>query len=117
MRSQPRWLAAFAIAIVVTGCATPSDEIPPAFVSAVPYMNLDCQEMGERQAQLAGVLTAASARQDDARTYDTVGVLLIGLPVGSLFGENRSAKIAQLKGQQLAIERAAKLKSCLGKTS
>lgn len=41
-----------------------------------------------------------------------VGVILIGLPVSSLSGDNIAPEIARLKGEQEAVRKAMVLKNC-----
>jgi hypothetical protein len=53
-----------------------------------------------------------STQQRHARTNDTVGVIFLGLPVSSLSGDNIAPEIARLKGENEAIIRAMRIKSC-----
>ena len=51
-------------------------------------------------------------RQENARTGDAVGVLLVGLPVSSMTGGNVAPEVARLKGEHEAVYRAAMEKGC-----
>lgn len=104
--------AVLAALAALAGCAEAPETIAPAYVGAAGYMSLTCSQIGEEQVRLTSALTTASTQQSSARTYDTVGVLLIGLPLSSMSGGNVSAQIAQYKGEQIALERAARMKSC-----
>lgn len=72
----------------------------PAYVSDIAYMPLTCEQL------------AASDAQRKARSNDTVGVILLGLPVSSLSGSNQASQIARLKGELEALQRAAIKKDC-----
>jgi hypothetical protein len=58
-------------------------------------------------ARLNQALARASTQQEQARGNDTVGVILLGLPVSSLSGDNIAPEIARLKGELEAIHRVA----------
>lgn len=61
---------------------------------------------------MAAALTTASARQENARTNDMVGVVLIGLPVSSLSGDNIAPEFSRLKGEMDATHKAFHSKGC-----
>jgi len=98
--------------VVLTGCAQSPEAIQPAYVSSVPYQSWTCLQLGEEQQHLSSALAAASAQQNQARTNDTVGVLLFGLPVSSMSGENIAPQVAHLKGEQEAVRQAMIHNSC-----
>ena len=83
------WTAIKAAAIValLAGCATHPDRI-------VAVANA-----GECTAQDRARLATLVKQQKDARTADTIGVILVGVPVASLTGKDREAEIAVLKGR------------------
>jgi hypothetical protein len=62
--------------------------------------------------RVSQALTAASQQQENARTNDTVGVVLLGLPASSLSGDNIAPRIAQLKGESDALRKASTSKNC-----
>tara|TARA_B110001450_G_C17262813_1_gene336209 strand:+ start:357 stop:521 length:165 start_codon:yes stop_codon:yes gene_type:complete len=45
-------------------------------------------------------------KQNNAATGDSVGVLFLLLPVGSIFGADVSGELAEVKGEVNALERA-----------
>jgi len=47
-----------------------------------------------------------------ARSSDTAGVILLGLPVSSLSGGNQASNIARLKAEIEAIQEQGPLKNC-----
>jgi hypothetical protein len=78
---------AAAIAIFVSGCATHPDKIKPAAYSGKPCTTAD-------RTRLASL----TEDQKRAAKNDALGVFLIGLPVGSMNGQDHKAEIAKLKG-------------------
>ena len=72
----------------LAACAQSPGAIQPAYVSSVPYESWTCLQLGDEQDHVAAALAQASTQQEQARTNDVVGVLLIGPPVSSMSGEN-----------------------------
>jgi hypothetical protein len=105
-------LVALFLAMLVGGCAESPNAIAPAYVSSAPFMSLTCRQLGEEQARITTALTTASAQQASAHKHDIIGVLLIGLPLDSMSGGDVAAQVAQYKGEEIAIDRAARIKSC-----
>ena len=97
---------------LVAACAKSPDSIAPSYVSEVGYQGWSCQQLGEEQLRLSQALAVASRQQEQARTTDTVGVILLGLPVGSLSGDNIAPEIGRLKGEQEAVRKAMITKGC-----
>lgn len=79
-------LFACALLASLTACATHPDNIK-AVSNAQPCTPADRQ----RLAELSKVQAATA-------TNDAMGVFLIGLPVGSIAGEDHKDEIARLKG-------------------
>ncbi|MDO8882259.1 hypothetical protein [Pseudotabrizicola sp.] len=72
--------------------------------------------MSQLQAEAVIVdnaLVRASAQQETARSNDTVGVLLLGLPTASLSGSNVAPQIADLKGCKEVIQQAQIQRNCI----
>jgi hypothetical protein len=108
-------LAVAAIACVAAvACAKKPESIGPAYVSQVPYQEWSCGQLAQEVARVDAALTVASGQQKKARTNDIAGVILIGLPVSSLSGDNIAPQIANLKGQKQAIEQVMIGKNCVG---
>ncbi|MFT3732091.1 MAG: hypothetical protein QM780_11835 [Hyphomicrobium sp.] len=100
------------VVLFVSACAKSPDSISPAYVSEVGYQNWSCTQLAEESSRLSTALASASVQQENARTTDTVGVILIGLPVSSLSGDNIAPEIARLKGETEAVRKASLIKSC-----
>ncbi|WP_245256691.1 hypothetical protein [Hyphomicrobium denitrificans] len=110
MKSTPLGIAIFAL--FVSACAKSPDSIAPAYISEVGYQNWSCPQLAEESNRLSAALSSASIQQENARTNDTVGVILIGLPVSSLSGDNIAPEIARLKGETEAVRKASMSKGC-----
>ncbi|MEL6289871.1 MAG: hypothetical protein AAFQ42_08245 [Pseudomonadota bacterium] len=54
----------------------------------------------------------AAKEQVHAREADTVGIILLGLPVSSLAGENVAAEVARPKGEIDAVKKVWNTKRC-----
>lgn len=109
-------LVLFVVA-AIAGCAKSPDSIAPAYVSERAYDNLDCAQLVEEQMNVNAAFSVASQQQSDARTNDIVGVVLLGLPVSTLSGGNVAYQVADLKGQQVAIQRTMTRKRCSAATA
>ena len=69
-----------------------------------------CQPTGDQH--LAEALATASVQQKNAHANDTAGVILLGLPLASMSGENIAPQIAALKGEQEAVGQAMQFGNC-----
>ena len=98
--------------VFLTACAAKPESIQPAYVSPVTYDSWTCPQLAQESARVESALTTASKQQTDARTHDTVGVLLLGIPTGSMSGEAVAPEVARLKGSKEAIQQEMTLKSC-----
>lgn len=80
-----RIIIAFAAVAALSACATHPDRIQPAAYAA------DCPpNAAQRLAEL-------TAEQKRAANTDAIGVLMIGLPLGSMSGPDHKDEIAKLK--------------------
>jgi len=103
------WVAAFAL---LGACAPTPESIAPAYVSELQYRPYSCEQLGEESDRLNQALATASTQQSKARENDTVGIILICLPVGSMSGQSIAPQIALYKGQLEAVHRASIRNSC-----
>lgn len=101
-----------AVAAALGACAKSPESISPSYVSEVGYQAWSCQQLSEETLRLSSAYASAAQQQEKARTNDVVGVILIGLPVSSLSGDNIAPEIARLKGEQEAVHKAMVLKNC-----
>ena len=101
-------------AVLAAGCAKSPESISPAYVSEMHYRAWTCEQLAQERSRLAAALTTASAQQEQARSNDIAGIILLGLPVASLSGDNIAPEIARLKGERDAVDRASRLSDCAG---
>jgi hypothetical protein len=106
-----------AMAFLVAGCASKSENIQASYVSPMTYENYTCEQLGlegrrvsARAAQVAGVQD--ENRQDDA-VKTTVGLVLFWPVLLFNEGDGQTAtELASLKGQMKAIEETSIKKNC-----
>jgi len=97
---------------ILSACAKSPGSIQAAYVSEIGYHGWSCRQLSGEAGRLRTALATASTQQENARTNDTIGVILIGVPVSSLSGDNIAPQIARLKGEQEAIRKARITKRC-----
>lgn len=105
-------LAFLPVMLAVTACAAAPESIQATYVPETPFQAMSCDQLAAEQARLAMSLEQSSTQQRNARTNDTVGVLLVGLPLSSMSGSNVATTIAQQRGMQQAMQRVAMQKNC-----
>lgn len=101
-----------AVAAALGACAKSPESISASYVSEVGYQAWSCQQLSEETLRLSSAYATAAQQQEKARTNDVVGVILIGLPVSSMSGDNIAPEIARLKGEQEAVRKAMVIKNC-----
>jgi len=109
-----RFVLAALACTAVAGCAQSPESISPAYISEVGYRSWTCKDLGEESQRLSAALANASRLQENARTGDTVGVILLGLPTASMSGQNVAPEVARLKGEAEAVRKASIGKRCGG---
>lgn len=107
-----RLLAALAM-MALSGCLA-SD---PKGITATPtptmtYAALDCPGLAAEDARVAEELGYLSWRQDDRRSKDAIGMVMIGVTGTGLGQSDFAPQIAQLKGQRDAIAEVKATKAC-----
>ena len=101
-----------ALLLTMSACAKSPESIAPAYVSPLLYQNWSCKQLAAEQERLNAALATASDQQRRARTNDIVGVVLIGVPVSSLSGDNIAGEIARLKGEKETVHKVMIAKNC-----
>lgn len=105
-------LLAAAAALCLAGCAASPETIVAAPISTDLYAGHSCGQLKEERAGVAADLQTVSAVQSNARVGDTVGVIMLGLPVSSMAGGNVGPKVAEDKGRLAAIDAVRVRKGC-----
>ena len=92
--------------MIATGCASRAGSIAPMSISANEYTGMTCEENRAELQVKRDNENALTRQQNNAATADAASVFLFLLPLGSVFGADRSGELAQVKGEVLALERA-----------
>ena len=96
-------LAVIAGSLVISGCASRAGSIAPVAVPAANYSGLSCDETKTMLVQKTATQNALVKQQNNAALGDTVGVFLVLLPLGSVFGADKEGELAQAKGEVMAL--------------
>lgn len=102
------------MAALLGACATLPEKVRPTPAAANLYQGADCARLDNERLRLDAAYQDASRRQLRTRKVDAVGLVLLGLPVGSLTGNSHTKSIAAIKGQQEALSEAYRLSNCAG---
>ena len=108
MKNTPVLLLAV---LAVAGCASRASSIAPVAVPSSNYAGLTCDEAKIQLEQKQAAQNSLTREQNNAATGDAVGVALLFLPVGSIFGADKAGELAQVKGEVMALQGAVTI-SC-----
>ncbi|SOH92609.1 hypothetical protein SAMN06273572_101457 [Monaibacterium marinum] len=110
------YVGAAILLATISGCASSSDEIMPAYVSPIQYDSYSCSQLAQENNRIASRLNHLTGEQDDRASSDAVatGVAIILFWPAAFFieGDDLAPEIAQLKGQFDAIDQAAVRNDC-----
>ena len=98
--------------LLLAACAAKPESIQPSYISPVVYDSWTCPQLSQESARVESALSTASKQQQNARNHDVAGVILLGLPTGSMSGEAIAPEVARLKGSKDAIQQEMTLKNC-----
>ena len=101
------------VSLTLIACAQSPDRIASTQVSDETYHTYTCEHLEAEQAQTEQALAQASQQQNQARNNDIAGLIFLGLPVGSMLGQDVAPVIAQYRGQLDAMRRASISRSCV----
>ena len=101
------------VSLTLIACAQSPDRIASTQVSDETYQTYTCEHLEAEQAQTEQALAQASQQQNQARNNDIAGLIFLGLPVGSMLGQDVAPVIAQYRGQLDAMRRASISRSCV----
>jgi hypothetical protein len=93
------------IPLLATTCASRANSIPPVAVAASDYQNVSCDDSRSLLVAARAIESSLTRQQNNAALSDTVGVVLVLLPIGSIFGSDVSGELAAAKGEVIALER------------
>lgn len=107
--------AALAIFQLASSCAPHSEFVQAQYISPLTYQSYSCDQLAAERQRIKGKLSEVSRVQDDRADRDTVAAAVgVVFPFALLFliGEDRSAELSRLKGEQEAIESVAIQNDC-----
>ena len=96
--------------IFLSACAPKSALIPPKNVSSIQYETLGCDEVKAELRKVTDSLAIANARQDSRASSDLaitwIGAIFLWPLLLALLANDEPFQVAELKGQQKALEHA-----------
>jgi hypothetical protein len=95
-----------AAAVSLGACAKAPDAIQATYVDDARFSASSCRQLAEAYTATTERLLQASNEQSSIRQKDTAGVLIAGIPLGSVMNDDLEPKVAALKGEQAAIRRS-----------
>lgn len=98
--------------LALAGCATAPENITSSYVSPMLYRNWTCEQMAEEGHRLIAAYQTVAVKQNQAVMGDAFGVIMIGLPISSMTGNNVAPEVAKVKGEHEALMLAAREKGC-----
>lgn len=104
--------AAMIAFLTLAACAKSPDRIAAADIGANEYRGYSCKQLATAKVEQQQNLEKLSAAQKDAQGGDFIGVILLGLPLSSMSGNDKETAIAVTKGHLSSIEKEAARKGC-----
>ena len=105
-------LALLSIATMLASCAAAPNRIAPAQVSAAPYQSWSCGQLVDESIRLDASYQVIAKAQLETRHRDKVGVFWLGLPLSSMHGSNHAKEVAEIKGEQVAVQHTIETRGC-----
>lgn len=104
-------IAASALA-ALAACSERPENIAAADIGQGGYAHMNCQQLADAHHARSQELEELSQSQRRARSGDTFGVILLGLPLARMSGGDRETQIAVARGHIREIERERQAKRC-----
>jgi hypothetical protein len=110
---------ALVAAVALAGCATAPANVPPTYVSSMRYDSADCKQLSieaeEVDARLQAVSGTLQTKANGDAALVTVGAIIFWpalLALAATGGKPEEAEVGRLKGEAMALVKAAKAKGC-----
>ena len=101
-----------ALAISLSGCASPPEDIKAADVNPAQFDYMTCGQLAEYSAGLNATYKLAADQEADARSEDVIGYIILHEPLGQERHAAIPAEIADLKGRLAAVQTLQSSKNC-----
>jgi hypothetical protein len=105
-------LAVAAFATTLSACANSPESIKAANIDATQFAYLSCPQLADWHGKLTAAFNRAADSEDNARTMDAVGLLVLGTPIGSMTHKYTPDEIADLKGRLAAVQQLQTADHC-----
>ncbi len=103
MLKPARSTLTLALVCGVAACAAPHAEIAPEPIPPSAYEGANCRELTLMRAKTMRTLVFSSLAQDHNYAEDRTRVFGAPVPMATIFEESRTAEVARLKGEALAL--------------
>ncbi len=106
-----------AVAAMTSGCASRAKDIEAAYVSPLPYQQLDCAQLQAEAERVSVRAAEVTGAQNKKATNDaiatTVGLVVFWPALFFIKGDSAvAAEVSRLKGEMAAIETTSTQKQC-----
>jgi hypothetical protein len=105
-------LSLAAVAVSLSACASSPEDIKAADVSPAQFDYMTCAQLADYAAGLSATYKLAADQEDDARTQDVIGYVLLQQPLGQQRHPAIPEEIAEVKGRLAALHTLQTSKSC-----
>lgn len=99
-------------ALALAACAQAPEKVAPIPVAGDPYRGYSCSQLKAEQLKVNHAIEALSAEQKKAADNDALGVILLGLPISSMSGNDKEAALGVAKGRKQALEAKILARKC-----
>jgi hypothetical protein len=107
-----RKIVSFAALALIVACSEAPENIAAADIGQGAYRGQNCDALAAARFTRVQTLEDLSRSQRRARGGDTVGVILLGLPLSRMAGNDRETEIAIQRGHIREIEREMQARGC-----
>ncbi|QGM98011.1 hypothetical protein [Methylocystis parvus] len=97
----------------LSACARSHGEITPAPIPPEAFERATCRELSIMRAKAMRTLIYAELTQNHRYAEDRTRIFGVPTPMATIFGENREAEAARLKGETLALAAQIERAGCL----
>ena len=104
-----------ALAAFVSGCASEPESIQATNVNPAQYDYMTCAQIADYSQQLNATYKLASDQEEDARSEDALGYIILQQPLGQQRHPAIPGEIADLKGRLAALQSLETSKNCTTK--
>ena len=109
-------LTTIAVLSLVAGCATPPDQIAPAYVSPAMFGAMSCPALRVEAARINAQVATLTGVQQSAADSDSammgIGMLIFWPALLAMQGDDNAPQLAQMRGMADAINAAGAQRGC-----